>query len=61
MRTRPTFPGISIYAGGMTVLDVCHHVHRVYGVDKDFERPLAAICFVDERVRRRHDGEAMAI
>lgn len=24
---------ISLYAGGMTVRDICHHLHRVYGTD----------------------------
>ena len=24
---------ISLYAGGMTVRDICHHLHRVYGTE----------------------------
>src|SRR5579859_4930241 len=42
---------ISLYAGGMTVRDICHHLHRVYGSDLSPDTVSAVTDSVLEEVK----------
>ena len=42
---------ISLYAGGMTVRDICHHLHRVYGTDLSPDTVSAVTDSVLEEVK----------
>jgi putative transposase len=42
---------ISLYAGGMTVRDICHHLHRVYGTDLSADTVSAVTDAVLEEVK----------
>jgi hypothetical protein len=42
---------ISLYAGGMTVRDICHHLHRVYGSDLSADTVSAVTDSVLEEVK----------
>jgi putative transposase len=44
---------ISLYAGGMTVRDICHHLQRVYGTDLSPDTVSAVTDAVLEEVSRR--------
>ena len=42
---------ISLYAGGMTVCDICHHLHRVYGTELSADTVSAVTDAVARRSR----------